>query len=351
MKEELAIIGGGPAGAAAAAVLAKAGVRTTVYESLGRLAVKPCGRAVPATSDLPLPIPRSSIVQEVRKAVLYVDGVKTVEVELRGAGYIVDKEDLLEDWIISSGAELVRSSPFDPRRGLVRVGGHTVEVRKGLLAGGSAFYDSEKIYAVQAMLRSGPGADLEGIYIHFDTALLGYYWVFPYGDEVEVGVGGFADVNTLRGLLLRFIEARRDLTASGALNLQGAPIAVGGVRTGYVANLLKIGEAAGFVLPLTGEGIRPSAISGFVAARAMAQGEDPVRALQSAKITRSINVQRSILQAVKSMTPERRREFLTSMPPEVHEEVALGGFNVGRIAKALARRPDLLVKLLRYMNG
>jgi len=82
MPEEIAIIGGGPAGAAAAVALSKAGLRATVYESMDRLAVKPCGRAMPATSDLPLPIPRDVIIEPVRRAVLYVDGVKTVDVEL-----------------------------------------------------------------------------------------------------------------------------------------------------------------------------------------------------------------------------------------------------------------------------
>jgi len=53
MPEEITIIGGGPAGAAAAVALSKAGLRAAVYEAMDRLAVKPCGRAVPATSDLP----------------------------------------------------------------------------------------------------------------------------------------------------------------------------------------------------------------------------------------------------------------------------------------------------------
>ncbi|MGC9072408.1 MAG: NAD(P)-binding protein [Acidilobus sp.] len=350
MSEEFAVIGAGPAGAAAAAALARTGQRVTVYEALGRLAVKPCGRALPASSDIPLPIPRSSVIQEVRRAVLYVDGVKTVDVELPGAGYIVDKEELLEEWIVSSGAELVMSSAFDPHRGQVRVGGELREVRKGLLAAGSAFYKGEKITALQAILRPRWQQDLDGIYIYFDTRLLGYYWVFPYSDEVEVGVGGFADAMSLRGMLNGFIRSSPELEGSEVKGVSGAPLAIGGVRVETIGSLVKVGEAAGFVLPLTGEGIRPSAISGYEAGRALAIGEDPIQRLSRLGMKRSVDVQRSILEAVRSMPPNRRREFLIAMPPEVHEEVALGGFNVARITKALARRPDLLVKLLRYIT-
>ena len=351
MEGEISVIGAGPAGAAAAAILARSGFKVTVYEALDRLAVKACGRAVPATSDLPLQMPRSSIIHEINRAVLYVDGLKTVEVSLRGSGYVVDKEDLLEEWIASSGAELRKSSIYNPLTGLVRTGGEVKEVRDGVLAGGSSFYNGEKIMAVQAIVRGARNVEQDTIVINFDTGLLGYYWVFPWGDEVEVGVGGFADAITLRSLLDKYIQRSPDLSSGRAAGYAGAPIAVGGVSLEVHRGLVKVGEAAGFVLPLTGEGIRPSVISGYEAGRAIAEGRDVISSLRSLRITRAIEIQRSILNAVKGMTPSRRREFLQAIPAEVHEEVALGSFRLSRITVALARRPDILVKLLKYIGG
>ncbi len=351
MVREIDVIGAGPAGAAVAAALARSGVKVTVYEALDRLAVKACGRAVPATSDLPLPIPRSSVIQEIRRAVLYVDGEKAVEVKLEGGGLIIDKEGLLEEWITSSGAELRRSSRYNPVSGILRSGGEVKEVRGGILAGGSAFYDGEKIMAVQAVLRPAGGQELDTIVIDFDTGLLGYYWIFPWGDDVDVGVGGFADAATLRDLLDRFIQQWPGLGGGRTFSYAGAPIAVGGVKLGAHRGLVKVGESAGFVLPLTGEGIRPSAISGFEVGRAIAEGRDPMASLRALKMARAIELQSSILRAVKGMAPSRRRDFLMSIPAEVHEEVALGSFRLSRITRALMRRPDILAKLLKYIGG
>ncbi len=351
MAEEMTVIGAGPAGAAAAAAMARAGLKVTVYEAHSRLALKPCGRAVPATDEMPLRVPRSSIVQEIRRVTLYVDGVKTVDVGLREAGYIVDKEDMLEDWIVSSGADLVTSSPYNPLTGTVRLGGEVKEVTRGVLSGGAAFYGGERIMAIQSVVRPAQPVSSDEIIIFFDTGLLGYYWVFPAGDYVEVGVGGFADATTLLQLLNRFISERPELAGSRVLETAGAPIAVGGVEVGVHRGLVKAGESAGFVLPLTGEGIRPSALSGFEAGRAIAEGLDPSSRLQGLRIAKAIRLQRSILQAVKGMRPERRREFLISIPPQVHEEVALGSFNLARIAAALIGRPDILASLMKYIGG
>jgi hypothetical protein len=58
---------------------------------MGRLAVKPCGRWIPLVGDLPVRVPRDSILSRIRAAVMHVDG--EFFFELRGVfeGYIVDK--------------------------------------------------------------------------------------------------------------------------------------------------------------------------------------------------------------------------------------------------------------------
>jgi geranylgeranyl reductase family protein len=109
--------------------------------------------------------------------------------------------------------------------------------------------------------------------------LSGYGWVFPLGDgEVNVGVGTLAtdkhpaDVN-LRGLLSHYADSQRDTWQfegdvrapwSALLPMGGAVSKVAG------PNWLLVGDAAGCVNPLNGEGIDYGLETGHLAARLLA---------------------------------------------------------------------------------
>lgn len=112
-----------------------------------------------------------------------------------------------------------------------------------------------------------------------DEILSGYGWVFPLGNgEVNVGVGTLAtdkhpaDVN-LRGLLGHYVTAQRDTWQfegdvrspwSALLPMGGAVSGVGG------PNWLLVGDAAGCVNPLNGEGIDYGLETGHLAAQLLA---------------------------------------------------------------------------------
>ncbi len=123
--------------------------------------------------------------------------------------------------------------------------------------------------AARAYVKSGR-ADDPWISSHLELRgsagelLSGYGWIFPLGDgEVNLGVGTLAtsrrpaDVN-LRSLLTHYAELRRD-----EWELDGEPRAVwsallpmGGAVSGVAGpNWALIGDAAGCVNPLNGEGI------------------------------------------------------------------------------------------------
>jgi menaquinone-9 beta-reductase len=109
--------------------------------------------------------------------------------------------------------------------------------------------------------------------------LSGYGWVFPLGDgEVNVGVGTLAtdrhpaDVN-LRGLLAHYADSQRETwqfegdvraTWSALLPMGGAVSGVAG------PNWLLVGDAAGCVNPLNGEGIDYGLETGHLAAHLLA---------------------------------------------------------------------------------
>lgn len=348
-EKSISIIGAGPAGAAAASVLARKGFRVLVYEANKRLGVKPCGKGIPSIDDLPVRIPPDSIVRRIRGAVLYVNGSLAFDVEEGLEGVIVDKEKMLEAIIVESGADLVRGAVFKPSKGTVRIGAKYVEVSRGLLAGGHAFYPGETINALQYRLKSPEFENLDKLLIYFDTWLIGYYYIFPGpSNEADVGVGGFAGFDHLQVLLDKFIKTSEYTRSAVILRREGARIAVGGVKLGATGGLPRIGEAAGFVLPLTGEGIRPGMISGAVAAEALASGRDPLKSMDKSSIARGVRVQRRILERVKAMAPERRAELLKSIPAEAHAMIALGRIDRRSLARVLARHPRLLARIISF---
>ncbi len=112
-----------------------------------------------------------------------------------------------------------------------------------------------------------------------DELLSGYGWVFPLGDgEVNVGVGTLAtdkhpaDVN-LRGLLNHYAESQRvDWEFEGAVRAPwSALLPMGGAVSGVAGpNWLLVGDAAGCVNPLNGEGIDYGLETGHLAASVLA---------------------------------------------------------------------------------
>ncbi len=354
-KYDYFVIGAGPAGVAASYVLSKAGYRVALLEAHNALAMKPCGNGLVRMEDIPFPIPRSALKVRIRRGLLYVDGQLAVEIKDVVDGFIIDKREMLEELIASSGTFLFLKSHFNPLRIEIKLNNERLKLESFsnlILAGGHAFYEGEKIFAVETSLRPKFEIEDDKIEIWFDTKLIGYYWVFPEEDgKVQVGVGGYSSPSKLKRMLLKFIKRDERLSSNSLGNVRGAPLAVGGVTLKrYKDRIHRIGESAGYVLPLTGEGIRPSILSGYVFAKSMIESRDPVKALRSLNITRAIAIQRSILKRVKEMDLHRRRELLSSIPPEVHAEVALGTLRKSRIVKALAKNPRLLSSILKFIT-
>lgn len=111
--------------------------------------------------------------------------------------------------------------------------------------------------------------------------LSGYGWVFPLGDgEVNIGVGTLAtsanpaDLN-LRALISQYTELRRDdWELEGDLRATwSALLPMGGAVSGVAGpNWMLVGDAAGCVNPLNGEGIDYGLETGHLAASVLADG-------------------------------------------------------------------------------
>ena len=116
----------------------------------------------------------------------------------------------------------------------------------------------------------------------FDFAPLpgGYGWLFPKADHINIGVGVFASSSSqkrspsaqnlkqvTRALLLDYAHQKLGITTLP--HITGQQLGMGGHNYVPRGRVLLVGDAAGLVDPLTGEGIHSAIVSGQAAAAAI----------------------------------------------------------------------------------
>ena len=143
----------------------------------------------------------------------------------------------------------------------------------------------------------------------FDFAPIpgGYGWLFPKGDHINIGVGAFAPSSleprtsnldqdpdpsaparnsearlklVTRALLAEYCAQKLgvDLDTFPAATVTGQHLGMGGHLYTPRARVLLVGDAAGLVDPLTGEGIHSAIVSGQAAAAAVLEDSQDVAA-------------------------------------------------------------------------
>ncbi len=101
----------------------------------------------------------------------------------------------------------------------------------------------------------------------------GYGWVFPKGDHANVGVGGWGEEGpSLRDHLARLARAH-GLEPSDLTDVRGHRLPMRRLGTRAVdGRVLLVGDAAGLVDPLSGDGIYEAFVSAELAAEAILAG-------------------------------------------------------------------------------
>jgi len=142
------------------------------------------------------------------------------------------------------------------------------------LANGFALEATVPYAALPATL---PGGDSpQDLVFDFSPLPGGYGWLFPKRDHINIGIGAFAPTNptssnqinaVTRALLLDYAKQKLGITTLD--HITGQHLGMGGHNYIPRGRVLLVGDAAGLVDPLTGEGIHSAIISGQAAAAAI----------------------------------------------------------------------------------
>lgn len=314
MQRDILIIGGGPAGSAAAITAARAGLSVTLFEKGPHGRDKVCGdgltpRAIAALNELRI---NHSVAHRI-DGLRMIAGKKQRELSWpttsrfpnHGAVWPRQKFDThLIDVAIASGADVRFNSEAlplieDGRVIGVTCGGESFHAPMTILAAGAQGQAAKMLgaerdpnepfgLAIRAYAPTPRHAErhLEACLSLRDehgTAVPGYGWMFPAGDgTVNIGVGalstmkGFKKLN-LNTLLDQYAALVRDSWSLGDYveKPRAWRLPMSCTRRhgpGWVA----VGDAAGFVNPMNGEGIDYGLESGMLAVEKFI--EDPVSA-------------------------------------------------------------------------
>lgn len=281
----VAVLGGGPSGALAAGKLAAAGIPTTVFDE--KLAwEKPCGGGLTwkAYSQYPFLNEGSTAKKVIRESVLAAPGAAPARLTLDHPILIYSRYDLnnlLLRRAQDAGAQLERTRVLGADRTengwKIRTKNGTAEADFCIMAAGARnplrnlgtqLTPSDSMTALGYFV---PG-DRDQIDIQFFAGLAGYIWIFPRCGHLSVGVCGKEPAASLRARLERYME-EREISKEGATyyghvlpSLETASWKKNRIAgDGWMA----VGDAAGLVDPITGEGLYYALRSGDLAAQAL----------------------------------------------------------------------------------
>jgi geranylgeranyl reductase family protein len=286
-RYDVIVVGAGPAGSTTAYRLARAGARVCLVDRARFPRDKPCGGGLTLRAVHELPFSVEPVVE---------DRVNTLELGLRYTKrwsrraqepliLMTQRRRLdafLAEQAAGAGAEFrdgVKVTAVEPG-GAVTIAGERLEAGVVVGADGANGITARSLgvpayehgvalegnvgYAHVSRERFGGRAVVE-----LDAVPGGYAWVFPKGDHVNVGVGGWQSEGPRLRERLRELCAAFDIDESNVRELRGHRLPMRGAsRRPVDKRVLLVGDAAGLVDPLSGDGMYEAFISGRLAAEA-----------------------------------------------------------------------------------
>jgi geranylgeranyl reductase family protein len=288
---DVIVVGAGPAGCAAAYDLAQAGVAVLLLDKSDFPRHKACAGGLTAKAVEALRYSIEPVVREVVREIRLEDGDRSALLKNRKPICVMTVRAELDQYClnktIAAGArfcripsirrivpcanflELDTSDETFRTRFLIGADGASGQVRR--LCGRGSWFSPGFALEVQAWAPE-PAADLT---FDFGAIADGYGWIFPKKDHLNIGLYVRSCSSGLtRQALLGYVSKTIDAKTLDSITGQYLGIGAGADETEFVLPALRdrvllVGDAGGFVDPLTGEGIYGALHSGQEAAQAI----------------------------------------------------------------------------------
>ncbi|WP_294344355.1 geranylgeranyl diphosphate reductase [Prosthecochloris sp.] len=289
MRYDVAIIGGGPSGAVAAAELAKAGISTVLIErNLDN--IKPCGGAIPLGLIEEFNVPDPLVEKKLSKMSVRSPKGRIISMEMPN-GYVgmVRRErfdSYLRDRAKRYGAEVMEalvkqisrngkshtihlSKDFAPLEATYIIGADGANSKTAKELG---FPPNDlQVIAMQQRFHYcdalKPYEELVEIWFDGEVSPDFYGWIFPKTDHIAIGTGTEFRKHNLKELQHRFVE-KLGIGEKPYLD-EASKIPMKPRKSFTLDNAILVGDAAGLVTPANGEGIFFAMRSGKLGAQAM----------------------------------------------------------------------------------
>jgi len=301
---DIAIIGAGPAGCAAALGLGKSGYHVALIDKDTFPREKICGDAIPGPAIKALESTFPFFKQEFEK-LEYKQRVRSSRIMLNN-GRSIDynwalpafniKRSIFDDFLLRlvqkyADVQIISNYKVEKiitgQESLIKSAETSKEITVKLIIDCSGVSSTSRkpetgepksVFAIRAYFK-GIKLEENTNYFWVDKKFLpGYFWVFPLpGGEFNVGFGimtgkdGKTKHNPIEALENFMHSKQTDQCFSNAVRLseiRGSSIPVGGEKNTYCdTGLLLAGDAASLADPLQGHGIDKAVVSGMLAAR------------------------------------------------------------------------------------
>lgn len=288
---EVVVIGAGPAGISCAKTLQKNGISNCIIEKKQFPRNKTCGGLVSnkTTSLLKENFPGVSkrldevALERTSNVALKNRDESSADFAVKYDFYIVQRKTfdncLLEEYKSLDGIIFENETNYSIdyfKKNIVLSDGRTIEYKYLVFADGAnstahkLFNIKRKCMGIGVEAYIPKQDDFSKIVIDFGATNGGYAWIFPAGDNICVGLGARYKqsddyVGRLKEYLTTFGVSNEDVKVKGAFLPYGKTFS----QKKTPKNVLLIGDAAGFVDPIYGEGLYFAILSGKIAAESI----------------------------------------------------------------------------------
>lgn len=279
---QVAVVGAGPAGSSAARAAARLGADTLLLERRPVVGVPVrCAEFIPAALVGRVDVGGDYIVQRTRGMRTYLAGTQIQELSAPGC---IIRRDMFDQALaaaaVTVGTRLQTGTAVAARDGdaiLARQGGETVRIRAQIIIGADGPQSVVGRWMGSPNRRCVPGVQvrvrlaqpLDHTEIYFDEDIpAGYAWLFPRGQEANVGLGmrpqGAGHLRHTLAEFLQFLRARGRITGAPGQGTAGW-IPAEKPRAMVRGHMLLAGDAAGHTHAITGAGVFQAVVAGEMA--------------------------------------------------------------------------------------